>query len=142
MRAGASDDLARGRSTFMIEMLETSELLRSASSKSLIILDELGRGTSTHDGASIAHATLEYIASTIKALTVFVTHFPMVGGLAKKFSSVGCFHMSCLETTREDGFSEVVFLYKLAAGLSSKSQGCVLRDFAFRSSGSFQKSLD
>lgn len=80
---GASDELLRGRSTFMVEMTELGEILRTSSSRSLLILDEIGRGTSTHDGTAIAEAALEYIVRKTNALTVFVTHFPLIGQLAR-----------------------------------------------------------
>ncbi|GAA6029240.1 hypothetical protein JCM8097_003582 [Rhodosporidiobolus ruineniae] len=124
-RMGANDDMARGRSTFMAELSETSELLRLATPRSLIVLDELGRGTSTNDGQAIAEAVLEHIVREKKSLTVFVTHYPALGGLAKRFpESVSVNHMSCVETPRPDGeMADVFFLYKLASGLASASHG-------------------
>lgn len=75
-RMGASDNLAQGRSTFLEELSETSAILSTATESSLVVIDELGRGTSTHDGMAIAHATLKYIVQELKALTLFVTHYP------------------------------------------------------------------
>ena len=75
-RMGASDNLAQGRSTFLEELSETSAILASATESSLVVIDELGRGTSTHDGKAIAHATLKYVVQKLKALTLFVTHYP------------------------------------------------------------------
>ena len=72
---GASDDLAKGRSTFMMEMQEAGDIVRQATPRSLVILDELGRGTSTHDGVAIAYATLQHFVTVIKSLTLFVTHY-------------------------------------------------------------------
>ncbi len=74
-RVGASDDLATGQSTFMLEMTEVSQILKNATSRSLIILDEIGRGTSTFDGMSIARAVVEYIRERIQAKTIFATHY-------------------------------------------------------------------
>ncbi|BGP13767.1 hypothetical protein JCM10213_006401 [Rhodosporidiobolus nylandii] len=123
-RMGANDDVARGRSTFMVELAETSEILRLATSRSLIILDELGRGTSTNDGQAIAEAVLEHIVREKKSLCVFVTHYPSLASLAKRYPEcVTVNHMSCLETERDDGSWDVTFLYKLAAGLASSSHG-------------------
>ncbi|GAA5986743.1 hypothetical protein JCM11641_007759 [Rhodosporidiobolus odoratus] len=122
-RMGANDDVARGRSTFMVELSETSEILRLASPRSLIILDELGRGTSTNDGQAIAEAVLEHIVREKKSLTVFVTHYPSLGNLAKRYPEISVNHMSCLESPREDGSCDVTFLYKIAEGLASASHG-------------------
>ncbi|BGP37749.1 Mismatch repair protein msh3 [Rhodotorula kratochvilovae] len=125
-RMGASDDLARGRSTFMVELSETSTLLRAATSRSLLLLDELGRGTSTHDGLAIAHAVLSHLALSTRATTVFVTHYPALGALARAHPrEVRAMHMAC----REDEAGEegepprVTFLYQLVPGLASASHG-------------------
>ncbi|GAA5932860.1 mismatch repair protein MSH3 [Sporobolomyces koalae] len=127
-RMGAFDSLARGRSTFMVELTETSEILKLATSRSLIILDELGRGTSTNDGEAIASAVLEWIATKLQSLTIFVTHYPNLAVLAKKFpDTISLNHMSCLESARDDsqgqGQPDVVFLFKLVEGLASSSHG-------------------
>lgn len=82
-RMGASDEIARGRSTFMVEMTEASEILKLATRRSLIILDELGRGTSTLDGQAIAHAVLEHIVTKIQACTCFITHYPSLAEAEK-----------------------------------------------------------
>ncbi|GAA5848304.1 hypothetical protein JCM8547_004473 [Rhodosporidiobolus lusitaniae] len=126
-RMGASDDLARGRSTFVVELSETSEILRLATPRSLIVLDELGRGTSTNDGQAIAEAVLEWIVREKRSLCVFVTHYPSLGALAKRYPSVTANHMACLEQPSSSpssaGEVDVTFLYKLAAGLASQSHG-------------------
>ncbi|GAA5978239.1 hypothetical protein JCM10908_004283 [Rhodotorula pacifica] len=122
-RMGASDDVARGRSTFMVELTETSEILRLATARSLIILDELGRGTSTNDGQAIAAAVLEHLV-TKQSTCIFVTHYPALALVAKKYPvSVSVNHMACLETPRDDGHADVTFLYRLADGLASASHG-------------------
>ncbi|GAA5919780.1 hypothetical protein JCM1841_005854 [Sporobolomyces salmonicolor] len=123
-RMGANDEIARGRSTFMVELTEASQILRLATPRSLIILDELGRGTSTNDGEAIASAVLEYIVREKKSTCCFVTHYPNVAVLAKRFpESVTTNHMACLETPLPSGHAEVTFLYKLADGLASASHG-------------------
>ncbi|BGP22690.1 DNA mismatch repair protein MSH3 [Rhodotorula toruloides] len=123
-RMGANDDVARGRSTFMVELTETSEILRLATPRSLLILDELGRGTSTNDGQAIAAAVLEYIVRSKRSTCVFVTHYPSLALVAQRFpESVSANHMACIETPREDGHADVTFLYRLADGLASASHG-------------------
>jgi DNA mismatch repair protein MSH3 len=120
---GAADDVARGRSTFMVELSETSEVLRLATARSLIILDELGRGTSTNDGQAIAAAVLEHLVAK-ESTCIFVTHYPALALVAKRYpDSVSVNHMACLETPREDGHADVTFLYRLADGLASASHG-------------------
>ncbi|KAH9063827.1 DNA mismatch repair protein MSH3 [Lactarius deliciosus] len=124
-RMGASDELARGRSTFMVEMSETSDILVNATSKSLVILDELGRGTSTFDGMSIAHAVLYYLTQTKRCKTLFITHYPLVGAdLARQFpNDVQNLHMGFTEDMRISGIREITFLYRLTKGLASESFG-------------------
>jgi DNA mismatch repair protein MSH3 len=96
-RMGASDDDTRGHSTFFVELQETSEILRHASPRSLVLLDELGRGTSTHDGYAIAYATLQYIISRLHCLTLFVTHYPALAHLERLHPViVQNFHMGFL----------------------------------------------
>ncbi|BGP29936.1 hypothetical protein JCM10296v2_001688 [Rhodotorula toruloides] len=123
-RMGANDDVARGRSTFLVELTETSEILHLATPRSLLILDELGRGTSTNDGQAIAAAVLEYIVRSKRSTCVFVTHYPSLALVAQRFpESVSVNHMACIETPREDGHADVTFLYRLADGLASASHG-------------------
>ncbi|KAF9477374.1 hypothetical protein BDN70DRAFT_881277 [Pholiota conissans] len=124
-RMGASDDLARGRSTFMVEMSETSEILRTATNRSLVILDELGRGTSTFDGMAIADATLQYLVEKTKSKTLFITHYPL---LAKKLQSrfpkdIQNLHMGYEAESRVDGSRSITFLYRLIPGLATESFG-------------------
>ncbi|CAA7265435.1 unnamed protein product [Cyclocybe aegerita] len=124
-RMGASDDLARGRSTFMVEMSETSEILQMATNRSLVILDELGRGTSTFDGMAIADATLQYLVDKTKCKTLFITHYPLVATkLAKRFpADVENIHMGYDSETRIDGTRNITFLYRLSPGLATESFG-------------------
>ncbi len=117
-RVGASDNLAKGESTFLVEMKETSAILNSATSKSLIILDEIGRGTGTYDGISLARAIAEYIIGKIGAITLFATHYHVLTELAEDFSSVVNYHMSA----REYG-GKIRFLYQMKEGGSSRSFG-------------------
>ncbi|KAJ7632480.1 muts domain V-domain-containing protein [Roridomyces roridus] len=125
-RMGASDDIARGRSTFMIEMTETSEILQTAGSESLVVLDELGRGTSTFDGMSIAYAVLQQLATQTRCKTLFITHYPLVGmELEEKFpETVHNMHVGYrTENKTIDGRRDVQFLYKLERGIAKESFG-------------------
>ena len=119
-RVGASDDLASGQSTFMVEMTEVANILRNATANSLLILDEIGRGTSTFDGLSIAWAVIEYIADTkiLGAKTLFATHYHELTELEGKLSGV---HNYCI-AVKEKG-DDIVFLRKIVAGGADKSYG-------------------
>ncbi|MDO4491691.1 MAG: DNA mismatch repair protein MutS [Lachnospiraceae bacterium] len=119
-RVGASDDLASGQSTFMVEMNEVANILRNATSNSLLILDEIGRGTSTFDGLSIAWAVIEYIANTkiLGAKTLFATHYHELTELEGKLSGV---HNYCI-AVKEKG-DDIVFLRKIIKGGADKSYG-------------------
>ncbi|MDD5543590.1 MAG: DNA mismatch repair protein MutS [Acidobacteriia bacterium] len=117
-RIGASDNLARGRSTFMVEMTETAAILNSATPQSLIILDEVGRGTATFDGLSIAWATVEHIQNNLRAKTLFATHYHELTELATLLAGVKNYHVS----VRESGH-QIVFLRKVEAGPADKSYG-------------------
>ncbi|KAK8861547.1 hypothetical protein IAR55_002369 [Kwoniella newhampshirensis] len=123
-RMGASDEIGRGKSTFMVELSETSDILRTITPRTLVILDELGRGTSTYDGVAIAYATLSYVAG-IGCNTLFVTHYPMVAEeLAKeKPDRISNWHMSFEEVKLPDGSAEITFLYQLKRGLAEASFG-------------------
>jgi DNA mismatch repair protein MutS len=119
-RVGAGDDLARGRSTFMVEMQETANILNNATSRSLIVLDEIGRGTSTFDGISIAWSVAEYLHNTprVKAKTLFATHYHELTDLALTLSGV----RNCTVQVREHG-DGIVFLRKIVPGAADKSYG-------------------
>nr|KAJ3420690.1 Mismatch repair protein msh3 [Polyrhizophydium stewartii] len=167
VRMGAADDLARNQSTFMKEMQDTSAILRRCTDRSLVILDELGRGTATFDGTAIAYATLRHLAEQVRCVTLFVTHYPSLGALADEVAggAIRNVHMSFLRTgrsssdaasegadadasssaagdkdgdtlmaseldrahgpsaDRHDGDEEIVFLHKLADGVSKHSYG-------------------
>ena len=125
VRMGAADDLASGRSTFMVEMEEVSAILGCAKRSSLVILDEVGRGTSTHDGTALAYATLQTLIRQ-QVPTLFVTHFPLLAAVAHEYPSmVANFNMAFLEESDEnaDESTSLLFLYKLTAGIASKSFG-------------------
>ena len=117
-RIGASDNLARGRSTFMVEMTETAAILNTATPRSLILLDEVGRGTSTYDGLAIAWAAIEYIHANTRAKTLFATHYHELTELAERLSGVKNFHV----TVKESG-GNVVFLRKVVEGAADRSYG-------------------
>lgn len=124
-RVGASDNLMRGESTFMVEMIEAAYILHNATERSLIILDEIGRGTSTYDGVGIAWAICEYIHDHINAKTLFATHYHELISLADRLDRVKNFSVSVSEKPSKDssGKSEIIFLYKVAEGGTSKSYG-------------------
>ena len=117
-RVGASDRLSQGESTFMVEMVETANILRRATSKSLIILDEIGRGTSTYDGISIAWSVAEMIDEEIGAKTLFATHYHELTELALKRDKIKNFHVAVKEWR-----GEIIFLRQLVPGPSSRSYG-------------------
>jgi DNA mismatch repair protein MutS len=119
-RVGASDNIARGQSTFMIEMQETAAILHTASSRSLVILDEVGRGTATFDGLSLAWAVAEHLASNGRARpkTIFATHYHELTDLADALPAVVNCHVAAREYR-----DEIVFLHKIVAGRSDRSFG-------------------
>lgn len=117
-RVGASDDLSTGRSTFMVEMTETAAILHNATTHSLIILDEIGRGTSTYDGLSIARAVAEHIHDEVGARTLFATHYHELTELAAQFARVKNFHVGIVEKDQR-----IRFLYRLQPGACLKSFG-------------------
>ncbi len=117
-RIGASDNLARGRSTFMVEMTETATILNTATERSLILLDEMGRGTATFDGLSLAWATLEYLHAQIGARTLFATHYHELTLLAEQLPRLANLRVAVEETPRG-----IVFLHSIEPGAASKSYG-------------------
>ena len=117
-RVGAVDDLAAGQSTFMVEMAETANILHHASDRSLVLLDEIGRGTATFDGLSIAWAVSEHLAGDLQARTVFATHYHELNALAGERTNVA----NCQVLVEETG-SDLVFLHRVAAGGASRSYG-------------------
>lgn len=117
-RVGASDNLSKGESTFMVEMIETANILNNATSKSLVILDEVGRGTSTYDGVAIAWAIVENLSKKILAKTLFATHYHELIELEKKYSNILNFNVAI-----EEYKGEINFLHKIIAGGASRSYG-------------------
>jgi DNA mismatch repair protein MutS len=117
-RIGASDNLARGRSTFMVEMTETAAILHTATARSLILLDEVGRGTSTYDGLAIAWAAVEYLHAKVRAKSLFATHYFELTELAEQLSGVKNYHVSVKETG-----GGIVFLRKVEPGAADRSYG-------------------
>lgn len=117
-RVGAADDLASGQSTFMVEMNEVGNILRNATSNSLIILDEIGRGTSTYDGLAIARAVAEYILERLKAKTLFATHYHELTTLAKDYKQVKNYTIAV-----EERGKDIIFLRRIIPGASDRSYG-------------------
>jgi DNA mismatch repair protein MutS len=117
-RIGASDNLARGRSTFMVEMTETAAILHTATARSLILLDEVGRGTSTYDGLAIAWAAIEYLHARVRAKALFATHYFELTELAVQLVGVKNYHVSVKETG-----GGIVFLRKVEPGAADRSYG-------------------
>ncbi len=117
-RVGASDDLARGRSTFMVEMVETATILNQATARSLVILDEIGRGTSTYDGLSIAWACVEHLHEATKSRAIFATHYHELTNLKSKLATLACYSMQVREWN-----DDIVFLHSVAAGAADRSYG-------------------
>jgi DNA mismatch repair protein MutS len=117
-RVGASDELSRGQSTFMVEMTETARILNTATPRSLVILDEIGRGTSTYDGVSLAWAVIEYLHDQLGCRTLFATHYHELTDLAKTLSSVRNLNVAVREWD-----DQVIFLHKIIEGAADKSYG-------------------
>ena len=136
-RVGLEDDLSEGRSTFMTEMLETSLILNEASDRSLIILDEIGRGTSTYDGLAIAMSVAEYIheSNHLKSRTLFATHFHEMTSLESDFKRIKNYYVSVVE----DG-DKVVFLHDIKRGISERSYGIYVAELAGLPTEVIQKS--
>ena len=117
-RIGAADNVARGRSTFMVEMTETAVILNTATARSLIVLDEIGRGTSTYDGLALAWAVVEHIHRNIRAKTLFATHYHELTELATQLEGVRNLHVS----VKESG-DQILFLRRVEPGPADKSYG-------------------
>ena len=117
-RIGASDDIAGGRSTFMVEMTETATILNNATGQSLVLMDEIGRGTSTFDGLSLAWAAAQYMAAEAKAFTLFATHYFELTALADELPNCANVH---LDATEHDG--QLVFLHAVKPGPANQSYG-------------------
>jgi DNA mismatch repair protein MutS len=124
-RVGAADDLARGRSTFMVEMVETAAILNQASGRSLVILDEIGRGTATFDGLSIAWATVEHLHETNRCRTLFATHFHELTALASKLD-----RLTNVTVRVKEWQGDVVFLHEVVAGAADRSYGIAVAKLA------------
>lgn len=117
-RVGAADDLASGRSTFMVEMTETANILHNATRQSLVLMDEIGRGTSTYDGLSLAWACAENLAGRIKAMTLFATHYFELTTLPEKMEGVVNVHLDAVEHG-----DTIAFMHSVQEGAASKSYG-------------------
>jgi DNA mismatch repair protein MutS len=124
-RVGASDNLSRGESTFMVEMRETAEILRKATQGSLVILDEIGRGTSTFDGLAIAWAVAEYLDEAVRCRTLFATHYHELTALAQTSE-----HVRNVSVSAEESRGDVVFLHRLVSGPASRSYGVAVAKLA------------
>jgi len=117
-RVGAADDLARGQSTFMVEMVETAAILNQASERAFVILDEIGRGTATYDGLSIAWATLEHLHEINRCRTLFATHYHELTELSKRLP-----HLACATMRIREWEHDIVFLHEVVAGTADRSYG-------------------
>ncbi|WP_340619783.1 DNA mismatch repair protein MutS [Xenorhabdus siamensis] len=124
-RVGASDDLASGRSTFMVEMTETANILHNATEHSLVLMDEIGRGTSTYDGLSLAWACAENLANRIKAMTLFATHYFELTTLPEKLEGVVNIHLDAVEHG-----DTIAFMHNVQEGAASKSYGLAVASLA------------
>jgi DNA mismatch repair protein MutS len=130
-RVGASDELARGHSTFMVEMVETSRILNNATAASLVILDEVGRGTSTYDGLSLAWAITEHIVERLGCRTLFATHYHELTELADRLPHVKNYNVAVSEQLRPGGAGrDVAFLHKIVAGAADRSYGVHVAEMA------------
>jgi DNA mismatch repair protein MutS len=117
-RVGAADDLAKGHSTFMIEMIETATILNQATDKSLVILDEIGRGTATFDGLSIAWACLENLHNTNKCRSLFATHYHELTSLTEQLKNMSCHTMQVKEWN-----NDIIFMHTVTDGAADRSYG-------------------
>ncbi|MBO92229.1 MAG: DNA mismatch repair protein MutS [Rhodospirillaceae bacterium] len=117
-RVGAADDLARGRSTFMVEMVETASILNQATDRSFVILDEIGRGTATFDGLSIAWATVEHLHHVVRCRTLFATHYHELTNLSSTLEAMKCYSMKIKEWN-----DDIIFLHEVVEGVAHRSYG-------------------
>ncbi len=117
-RVGAADNLAKGQSTFMVEMVETASILNNATEKSLVILDEIGRGTATYDGLSIAWAVVEHLHNVNKCRSLFATHYHEMTVLSQSLANLACYTMKV-----EEWKGDVIFLHKVISGIANRSYG-------------------
>ena len=117
-RVGAADDIARGQSTFMVEMVETSLILSQATNRSFVILDEIGRGTATFDGLSIAWAVVEYLHDVNRSRAIFATHYHELTALKSKLTSMSCHNMKVKEWQ-----GKIIFLHEVIEGVADRSYG-------------------
>lgn len=124
-RVGASDDLARGQSTFMVEMVETAAILNQATERSLVILDEIGRGTATYDGLSIAWATVEYLHNTNQCRALFATHYHELTTLEESLHTLSCHTMQV-----KDWENSIIFMHKVIEGSADRSYGIHVAELA------------
>lgn len=134
---GASDNIQQGRSTFLEELSEACHILHNCTTRSLVIIDELGRGTSTHDGVAIAYATLHHLLENKKCMVLFVTHYPKIADIRTEFpGSVGAYHVSYLTASvtgagdSKSDHEDVTYLYKLVSGVSERSFGLKVAQLA------------
>jgi DNA mismatch repair protein MutS len=128
-RIGASDDLAGGRSTFMVEMTETANILHNATDKSLVLLDEIGRGTSTFDGLSLAWAVAKQLLEKNKSYTLFATHYFELTRIVDEFKQAANVHLDAVEHDGKNG-KGIVFLHKVEEGAAQMSYGIQVAQLA------------
>lgn len=124
-RIGAADDIAGGRSTFMVEMTETANILHNATADSLVLMDEIGRGTSTYDGLSLAWACAAYLAKQIRAFTLFATHYFELTALPDELENIANVHLEAIEHSRK-----IIFLYRVKEGAANRSYGLQVASLA------------
>ncbi|KAF3433002.1 hypothetical protein FNV43_RR24104 [Rhamnella rubrinervis] len=148
-RMGASDSIQQGRSTFLEELSEASHIIRNCTGRSLVILDELGRGTSTHDGVAIAYATLHHLLEQKRCMVLFVTHYPKIADIRTEFpGSVGAYHVSYLTSRKSEDtmnsnyeHEDVTYLYKLVPGVAERSFGFKVAELAQLPSSCISRAL-
>jgi DNA mismatch repair protein MutS len=137
-RVGAEDDIASGKSTFMVEMEETAAILHHATQHSLVILDEIGRGTSTYDGLAIARAVVEHLHNNTGARTLFATHYHELAAMANELSSLQVYTMAI----SEDEHGEVIFLHRVMPGSTGRSYGVHVAKMAGMPTSIVQRASD